>query len=350
MSPNTLKMDLEHVLTHTETYWDELKGERIFITGGTGFFGKWFLESFLHANERLNLKAKAVVLTRDASRMQNEAPHLAANQSIGFHHGDVRNFKFPAGSFSHVIHAATTSAEETFQNEPPLSKYETVADGTRRTLEFAAQCNVRKFLLTSTGGAYGSQPDDLAKIQENYIGSPDITRPISSALGEAKRVAELLTRIYSESNRYEAKICRCFTFIGPYLQQDIHYAAGNFIRDAVRGGPVVVRGNGSATRSFLYAADLMIWLWTVLFLGEPGKLYNVGSEREIGIGELAQMVASRASVPVVFENNEHDLPTSSSPRYVPSVQRITTELGVKELIGLEEAIDRTLSFYRARTK
>jgi dTDP-glucose 4,6-dehydratase len=349
MSQNTLNTDLEHVLTHTETFWEELKGERIFITGGTGFFGKWFLESFIHANERLNLKAKAVVLSRDASRIKDDAPHLAENSSIEFHHGDVRDFKFPAGAFSHVIHAATTSAEETFRNEPPLSKYETVADGTRRTLEFAAQCKVRKLLLTSTGGAYGPQPGDLAMIPESYNGAPDITRPVSSALGEAKRVAELLTRIYSEKGKYEAKICRCFTFIGPYLQLDIHYAAGNFIRDALRGGPVVVRGDGSAVRSFLYSADLMVWLWTALFKGEAGRLYNVGSEREVSIGELAQLVASRAGVPVVFENNERDLPTSSSPHYVPSVQRITTELGVKELIGLEEAIDRTLSFYRERT-
>lgn len=346
MSQNTLIADREHVLAHTESFWDELKSERIFITGGTGFFGKWFLESFLHANERLNLKAKVVVLSRDASRIKKEAPHLAENGSIGFHHGDVRDFKFPAGSFSHVIHAATTSAEETFRNEPPLSKYETVADGTRRVLEFAAQCNVRKLLLTSSGGAYGPQPDDLEQMPESYNGAPDLIRPVSSALGEAKRVAELLTRIYSENGKYEAKICRCFTFIGPYLQLDIHYAAGNFIRDAVRGGPVVVEGDGSATRSFLYSADLMVWLWTALFRGEHGRLYNMGSERAVSIGELAHMVASRAGVPVVFKNSGHTSPTASSSRYVPSVHRITSELGVKELIGLEEAIDRTLSFYR----
>lgn len=348
MISNPLAADLEHVLAHTENDWAEMKGGRLFITGGTGFFGKWFLESFIWANERLDLKAKAVVLTRDVTRLRNEAPHLAGNRNIDFHRGDVRNFEFPAGAFSHMIHAATTSAEETFNHEPALAKYETVADGTRRALEFATRSGVRKFLLTSTGGAYGPQPADLPLISETFNGAPDLTRPVSSALGEAKRVAELLTRIAGEAGGFEAKICRCFTFVGPYLQLDIHYAIGNFIRDALRGGPIVVRGDGSPVRSFLYAADLMIWLWTVLFRGEAGRLYNIGSEHAISIGELAQMIAQRSGSPVVFERNAQDLPTSSSSRYVPAVKRITSELGVREWIGIEEAIDRTLSFYQGR--
>lgn len=346
MKSNPLAQDLDQILAHTESHWDELRGERLFVTGGTGFFGKWLLESFIQANERLNLKAKAVVLTRNAGRLRCEAPHLAENEHIRFHQGNVRDFLFPAGNFSHVIHAATTSADETFKNEQPLAKYETVADGTRRTLEFAAQCKARKFLLTSTGGAYGPQPDDLALISEEFGGAPDITRPVSSALGEAKRAAELLTRIYGETCGFEAKIGRCFTFIGPYLQLDIHYAVGNFIRDALRGGPIIVRGDGSPVRSFLYASDLMIWLWTLLFKGEAGRLYNVGSEREISIGQLASLVANKIGTSVIFENDKCALPTSSSSRYVPSVKRITSELGVRELIGVEEAIDRTLSFYR----
>lgn len=348
VNPGLLAMDLEHVLAHTEGFWDEMKGERLFITGGTGFFGKWFLESFIWANERLNLKAKAVVLTRDVMRLKSEAPHLVDNSHIAFHSGDVRSFEFPAGNFSHMIHAATTSAVETFNHELPLAKFETVADGTRRALDFASRSNVKKFLLTSTGGAYGPQPGDLPRIAEGFNGAPDINHPVSSALGEAKRVAELLTRIYSESHKFEAKICRCFTFVGPYLQLDIHYAIGNFIRDALRGGPIIVRGDGSQVRSFLYASDLMIWLWTLLFRGESGRLYNVGSERAISIGELAGMIASRSGTSVVFENGEQAPPTSSSSRYVPSVKRITSELGVREMIGIEEAIDRTLSFYRGQ--
>lgn len=56
---NLLTNDLNHILAHTKTLWEELRGQRMFITGGTGFFGCWLLESFIWANDQLDLKASA---------------------------------------------------------------------------------------------------------------------------------------------------------------------------------------------------------------------------------------------------------------------------------------------------
>ena len=110
---NPLAADLDHVLAHTQGLWEELRGQRVFITGGTGFFGCWLLESFAWANNRLNLDATAVVLTRSVERFQRKAPHLASHPAIHFHIGDVRDFDFPDGHFAHVIHAATEAERDT---------------------------------------------------------------------------------------------------------------------------------------------------------------------------------------------------------------------------------------------
>jgi dTDP-glucose 4,6-dehydratase len=208
-----LSIDLTHILEQTNPLWDELRGKRIFITGGTGFFGKWLLESFIWANDNLDLNASALVLTRNCNAFQKNAPHLAAHPTIKFHIGDVKNFIFPQGEFSHIIHAAT-SARAKLKDEDPLLMFDTIVEGARHTLDFAAQCHARKFLLTSSGAVYGKQPSDMTHVSEDYYGAPDTTR-LNSAYGEGKRAAELLCALYSKKNGFETKIARFSLLLVP---------------------------------------------------------------------------------------------------------------------------------------
>ena len=157
---NLLTNDLNHILAHTKDLWQELRGKRIFITGGTGFFGCWLLESFIWANDQLDLKASAVVLTRNPNNFRQKAPHLAVHPAIEFHLGDVRSFEFPQGEFSYIIHAAT-EASSNINQENPLLMFDAIVEGTRHTLEFAKFCKCKKFLLTSSGAVYGKQPPEI---------------------------------------------------------------------------------------------------------------------------------------------------------------------------------------------
>lgn len=346
MSPrsnNPLAGDLDHILTNTKGLWEELRGNHLFITGGTGFFGHWLLESFAWANDSLDLNASAIVLTRSFDAFQKAAPYLAANPAIRFHIGDVRDFDFPEGEFSHVIHAAATSAVATFHNEDPLVKFDTVVEGTRHTLDFAVKCRARKFLLTSSGAVYGKQPADMTHVPEDYMGAPDPTDP-NSAWGESKRAAELLCSLYSKKYGFETKIARCFSFVGPHLPLDIHYAIGNFIRDALNGGPIYVNGDGTPYRSYLYAADLTVWLWTILLKGESCLPYNVGSEEDVTIAELANTVAQSFQKPVEVRIAKSLAPNSPPDRYVPSTKRAQSNLGLRQNIDLRSAIKRTIRF------
>lgn len=339
---NLLKEDLEHILRHTGDIWEDIREKRLFITGGTGFFGKWLLESLVYANEKLNLNVSALVLTRDSELFKREAPHLATNRAIMLYNGDIRNFSFPEGEFSHIIHAAATSAIATFNHETPQMKFDTVVLGTRRVLDFAVQCNAKKMLFTSSGAVYGKQPFNIPCISEDYNGIPNPHDP-DSIWGIGKRTAEFLCIYYSKRYGIETKIARCFSFVGPYLQLDIHYAIGNFVRDALNGGPIRINGDGTPYRSYLYAADLAIWLWTIFLHDTPCQIYNVGSEEAVTIKDLAHLVSACAGDPppeIII--SRHPVPGKEPERYIPSVKKANKDLGLDSWIHLKESLYKTI--------
>jgi dTDP-glucose 4,6-dehydratase len=339
---NPLSQDLDHVLEYTKALWEDLREKKVFVTGGTGFFGKWLLESFVWANDQLDLNAHMHVLSRDPDSFKAKYPHLAQASGVRFHHGDVRDFDFPQEQFDFIIHAATDASAQ-LNAENPLLMVDTIVEGTRRTLEFARHCGAKRFLLISSGAVYGKQPLHLSHIPEDYSGAPDSTQP-GSAYGEAKRLAELLCSVYQKEYDTETAIARCFAFVGPYLNLDIHYAVGNFIRDGLAGGPLYLSGDGTHYRSYLYAADLAIWLWTILFRGIPGEAYNVGSEAAITIRDLAhQVAASFPNMPEVIIAKT-PAPISPAERYIPSVKKARESLGLDSWIKLKEALDRTIKW------
>ncbi|CAG0946623.1 dTDP-glucose 4,6-dehydratase [Anaerolineae bacterium] len=341
---NRLASDLDHVLAHTIDLWDELRGQRLFITGGTGFFGCWLLESFAWANDKLGLNASALVLTRDIEAFKHKAPHLASHPAIRFQCGDVCNFDFPVGSFSYVIHAATDASAQ-LNTEQPLHMLDTIINGTRHVLDMARRCEARKVLLTSSGAIYGKQPTYLTHVPEGYSGGPDPLDP-QAAYAEGKRTAELLTALYARHYNLRLKIARCFAFVGPYLPLDIHYAIGNFIRDGLHGGPIRVNGDGTPYRSYLYAADLAIWLWTILFKGEAGRPYNVGSAEDLTIAELAERVSNAFAPRVEVKITQVAQPGRASERYVPDVTRATQELDLRQWVTLSDSLQRTILWHR----
>ncbi|HWB00643.1 MAG TPA: NAD-dependent epimerase/dehydratase family protein [Pirellulales bacterium] len=335
--------DLEHILERTRDLWEGLRGERLFLTGGTGFFGCWLLESLLWANDRLKLGSQVVVLTRDAERFARKAPHIAAHAAVRLHLGDVRVFACPPGRFSHIVHAATDASAKLNEQSPGIM-FDTIVAGTRRVLDFAATCGVRKLLLASSGAIYGKQPPDISRLPEDFSGAPD-PLALHSAYGEGKRVAEMLCAQYGRQFGFDALIARCFAFVGPHLPLDEHFAVGNFMRDAMAGRPISIHGDGTPLRSYMYAADLAIWLWTILFKAPSGRAYNVGSDHAVSILDTAHAVAEAVANPVAVRVAKTPDPAQKPARYVPSIDRARGELGLELTIPFAVALRRTIAWH-----
>jgi nucleoside-diphosphate-sugar epimerase len=283
--------DLEHVLTHVE--WEELRNQNIFITGGTGWFGRWIVETLLYANRKLELNCRIVVLTH--------SKWLSNDPNVSFWHGDINNTEFPKGEFQYVIHL--------------------VPEGIGRILSFAKTHGTKKFLFTSSGAVYKLKPDDYAqqKIYDEYW-----CRSLGCSI--------------------DVKIARCFSFVGPYMPLDKNFAIGNFIGDAINKGKVFIHNaNDTPIRTYLYMADLAIWLWTILFNGKSGVSYNVGGETLYCVKDVGNLVAKVANVPVKYIYDK-----MIGNDYVPYVTHTMETLGLQEWIPLDDAISRTLEFYAKR--
>lgn len=334
--------DLDYVFQNTAALWEDLRDKQLFITGGTGFFGCWLLESLLWANKKLNLNVSATLLTRSINQFRQKSPHFFLEPALTFLEGDIRSFKFPNAYFSHVIHAATEASASLNKEQPDLM-FDTILAGTERALAFAVQCGSTHFLLTSSGAVYGKQPSHLSLVSEDYDTQEQET--LKSAYADGKRQAETLCDSYFEKHNLNIKIARCFAFVGPYLPLDTHFAIGNFIHDALRGTPILIKGDGSPYRSYLYAADLTVWLWTILLRAKPMRPYNVGSDEAVSIKELAHLVAD------IFKPQDIDIrieqPSSSTPpeRYVPDISRARLELNLTPKVGLRQGIQLTKEWY-----
>ena len=297
---------------------------KIFLTGGTGFFGK-SIHSMLKRG--FGPKWDFTILSRDPKKFLADNPEFCGLPSVNFISGDVRNFPFPEQVFDYIFHAAAPA-----KAMPPGEERDIIIRGTHRVLDFARRCGARRLLFVSSGAAYGPQPPDLERIPEDF--------PCSSVTeyGIAKNEAE---QMCLESG-IETVIARCFTFVGPYLNRNIHFAIGNFIRDCLANQDIEIQGDGTPYRSYLYADDLVKWLFTILFEGHGGQAYNVGSDQAISIRELAETVRRVLHSDNQIVVRQRPVPGCLPPRYVPDITKIQRELHVRIETGLEDAIRKTV--------
>ena len=333
--------DLEHIYQNTQDIWESFRGKSIFVTGGTGFFGKWILNSFIYINQKLELNAKLIVLTRNKNAFYELFPDLLDRKDVLFIQGDVSTFDFPAEKIDYIIHAATEASVK-LNLESPLVMFNTVVNGTKRILDLAVIKNVKSLLFTSSGAVYGNQPDFISHIEENYNGAPELTNS-SSVYGEAKRMAEVLCSVYYEHNNIAVKIARCFAFVGPYLPLDSNFAIGNFIHNVLKKEDIIIKGDGSSLRSYMYASDLTVWIWIILLKGESNLPYNIGSDLSISIKELALLIKSctnSENLNIKITDTE-----KKSNKYVPSIYRAKNSLNLTMGVDLETAILKTVDFY-----
>lgn len=323
-------------------YWTPLKGAHVLMTGCSGPFGLWLLGLIDYANQELDLKMRTCVLTRNAGKFFANYPHLEFMGGLQTIEDDVRSFKLGAFNPSHVVHGATTSASETYLGAKSLERFDTLVSGTQRVFSVLPSSSVRSVLFLSSGVVYGALPEEMTTIPEHHSIAP-YPHDISSALGHAKRAAEFLCHAHASELGISLRVARCFSFSGAGLPLDLHYAIGDFVRQAKFKGAIEIMGTGEALRSYLHFSDLAIWLIALLSDEDRSKppTVNVGSSQSISIFDLAKTVGNRTQKPIkvsVLGAKDYAVGNPVRNIYVPNTT-LSSAFGLEQWTSLETSID-----------
>lgn len=328
-----IEEDTNFIFTQLKNIVDlsKLNNSNILITGGTGLFGKSILDALIFMHNFYEFKI--TVLSRNKNNFLFNYPKYNL-EFINFIRGDIRNFDCKRQDFDYIIHAATPASAK-LEEENPKEMYSVILEGTKNIIDIAKDMNVKKLLFTSSGAVYGEQYQSIKSFKEDYQGIP------ITYYGKAKKISE---NIFLNSN-INVSIARCFAVTGPYLNLNIHFAIGNFIKDAIENRDIIINGDGRPLRSYLYTADLVIWLLAILLKSKNKSIYNVGGRNGISIYDLAKKVSKQVNnytgkVDILTKSN-YNYPT---PKYIPNNKKIIKELGVKENYTLDEAIKRTIEW------
>ena len=316
----------------------------LLLTGSTGSFGIWLLNLISYV-KTFGIEAKKIyIVSRNPSNFISNNREVCGNLPIFWIQGDIRNFEFPRDEVDICIHGATTSAKETFLGVSNLEKYSTVVNGTQRILKCVEKLNVKRFLYLSSGAVFGGNLDPQRRnLEEVYVPIVDHLNSVYT-LGHAKRCAETLCFLAREQNPGSViNIARLFTFIGPHIPLDLHYAIGNFLSSAKARLPIRLTSNGLAIRSFMYMSDATAWIVKSLFLDEnEAYALHIGSEKEFSILEVAHLIESRYGSEVILSGALSATASPAPNYYVPSTKRTRQLLELEEWTTLENSINKTL--------
>jgi nucleoside-diphosphate-sugar epimerase len=266
----------------------------LLLIGGTGFFGKSFLDAF----QRKLLDPWGIdslmIMARHPEDLQKNCPQLITSK-VKILKGDIALInQIPFADF--VIHAAASTNARNY-HIAPLKERSNIIRGTLNYCELAKKFNQKSNIVyLSSGAVYGPQPFDLEKIPEdfNFLNADQLPED-KRDYAYAKRDSE--KAIYGLGNNgLNISIARCFAFVGPWLPLDQHFAIGNFIRDGLLNQPIKVKSKYRVYRSYMYTDDLVEWLMTIASNSSTScPIYNVGSDKPILIDELAKIIGAKFS-------------------------------------------------------
>jgi nucleoside-diphosphate-sugar epimerase len=268
--------------------WEVLFGKTILISGANGLVPSYLLETLLYLNETAGAGIHTIALVRNRERAMRRLGHLAPRSDVTFVIQDVRDPYVGPKSVDYILHAAGQASPK-FYGTDPVGTFAVNVLGTLRMLELAKEAGSKAFLFLSSGEVYGRVQDPSIPVTETLFGPID-PLTVRSCYAEGKRAGETLCACWHSQYKVPTKIVRLSHTYGPRMDSDDGRVFADFVADLVARRDIVLKSDGSARRPFCYLADSTTGIFTVLLRGRDGEAYNLGTDSEISVLELAELL------------------------------------------------------------
>lgn len=289
-----LKADITNIARKEFVDWDALAKKTFLITGATGLIGYTLVRALLYSVDSVNL----VIITRDVERAKEKFKDCD-NGRIIFVHSSIEDLDSIPNNIDYIIHGAANTSSKEFITKP-VECFKTIVTGTERILELSKEHNVKSIVFLSSMEAYGF-PSYGHKVSENDA-SQLVSTEIRNSYPISKMAAESLCCSYFSEYGIPAKIIRLTQTFGPGVHYEDKRVFAEFARCAVEKKKIVLKTEGKTKRSYLYTADAVTAILTVLTKGSSGEIYNAANERTFcSISQMAEMVAQHYGLSVDYD-------------------------------------------------
>jgi UDP-glucuronate decarboxylase len=342
-----VREDLERVAAATYVPWDELAGKTVLVTGATGLIGSSVVKSLLWSGAAQDTGPRVLALTRDRSKAEAVfAGALSAGAPLSLVEGNVETLSLDE-PVDLIVHGASVTSSQDFVARP-VAVMRTALRGTESILELARAADVASLVYLSSMEVYGA-PDGRRRITESAFDGFD-PMLVRSSYPESKRMAEAMCAGYAAELGVHAKVLRLTQTFGPGVAYDDGRVFASFARSALQGNDIVLHTAGETERSYLYTADAVTAILTVLLRGRDGQAYNAANEDTYcSIRAMADLVARTCgAAPVAVRVEPQD---GERLGYAPTLKMdLDTSklraLGWRPTVGLEQMYRRMAEVLR----
>lgn len=335
-----------HNLSRLDLSWEKLKDKSVLITGARGMICSFLIDLLMYKNRTDDLNVTIYALGRNSEKAKKRFMNYFGDEKFVFIEQDINNnFGFDY-SVDYIIHGASNSHPLAYSTDPVGTIMTNVA-GTKNVFDYAVSRGVDRVVLLSTVEIYGENKGDVEAFDERYCGYIDCNT-LRAGYSEGKRAAEALCQAYIAEYGIDIAIARLCRVYGPTMLKGDSKAVSQFVRNAVNGKNIVLKSKGEQLFSYVYVADAVSGILTVLLEGETGEAYNVSdSDSDIYLKELAQLLAGISNTQVVFRlpGEVEAKGFSKATKAVLNSSKLQL-LGWKALYSIEDGVKKTVQILK----